>query len=64
MLEMVITAREADRATVETDRGPVTVLVRPHTRILVGESGLTLESLRATSSPTMILSSPTSTRPT
>jgi hypothetical protein len=46
-IEGVITAREADRATVETDRGPVTVLVRPHTRILVGESGLTLESLRA-----------------
>lgn len=46
-IEGVITAREADRATVETDRGPVTVFVRPHTRILVGQSGLTLESLRA-----------------
>jgi hypothetical protein len=46
-IEGVITARNADRATVETDRGPVTVLVRPHTRILVGQSGLTLESLRA-----------------
>ncbi|MBE0608244.1 MAG: hypothetical protein IH609_02600 [Dehalococcoidia bacterium] len=46
-IEGVITARETDRVTVETDRGPVTVLVRPHTRILVGQSGLTLEKLRA-----------------
>lgn len=46
-IEGVITARETDRVTVETDSGPVTVLVRPHTRILVGQSGLTLESLRA-----------------
>ncbi len=46
-IEGVITARESDRVTVETDRGPVTVLWRPHTRILVGQSGLTLEKLRA-----------------
>lgn len=46
-IEGVITAREGDRVTVETDRGPATVFVRPHTRILVGQSGLTLEKLRA-----------------
>jgi hypothetical protein len=46
-IDGVIAAREADRVTVETGRGPVTVLVRPHTRILVGQSGLTLEKLRA-----------------
>ncbi len=46
-IDGIITARDADRATVETDRGPVTVLMRPHTRILVGQSGLTLEKLRA-----------------
>lgn len=46
-IEGVITAREKDRVTVETGRGPVTVLLRSHTRILVGRSGLTLEKLRA-----------------
>ncbi len=45
-IEGVFTAREGDRATVETDRGPVTVLVRPQTRILLGQSGLTIEDIR------------------
>ena len=46
-IEGVLTAREGERATVETGRGPVTVLVRPLTRILAGQSGLTLEDIRA-----------------
>ncbi len=45
-IQGVLTARDGDRATVETDRGPVTVLVRPQTRILVGQSGLTLDAVR------------------
>jgi hypothetical protein len=46
-IQGVITAREADTLSVETDRGAVSVFVRPHTRILLGRSGLTLEKVRA-----------------
>lgn len=46
-IQGVLTARDGDRATVQTDRGPVTVLLRPQTRILVGQSGLTLEAVRS-----------------
>jgi hypothetical protein len=46
-IQGVLTARDGDRATVQTGRGPVTVLLRPQTRILVGQSGLTLEAVRS-----------------